>query len=409
MAHRVERREFLTQAAVATGAVLGGFQASAKGYRANETINIGCIGTGGRAQLLMSVLKKIPGAQIVAVCDVWDDNLARAREIAGHEAFATKHHEELLAREGIDAVLIGSPDHLHVPLSIDACHAGKDVYVEKPLTHSIAEGQRIIDVVLETKRVMQVGMQQRSMPHLIEAKQIIESGALGKIRKVHLTWNRNAGVVPKPTLQMDASTVDWKRFLGPAPDQPFNPVRFRNWRPFWDFGGGIFTDLMVHFVDVAHFFLGLDHPDRATSIGNMFTFFDYWEAPDTVQTLLQYTQPHELQIYFEGTFYNARNHAMMEYMGSEATLYCDRGQYRILPEAGSRVEAKELVLGHGGQGDDFYNQPDGELLHLGNWLECIRTRATPNAPVQAGVGAANAAHLANAALRKDAVVRWGEA
>lgn len=409
MARSIERREFLVHTAAATGALVGGFQATAKGYKANETIQVGCIGTGGRCQQLMGVLAKIPGVRIGAVCDVWDTNLARGKELAAPDAFATKAHEELLARADIDAVVIGAPDHLHVPLAVDACNAGKDVYVEKPLTHSIEEGTTIIDAQARTGRVVQVGMQQRSMTHLIAAKQIIESGQFGTIRKVHLTWNRNAGVVPRPTLQMDPSTVDWKRFLGPAPDQPFNPIRFRNWRPFWDFGGGIFTDLMVHFVDVAHWFLGLDHPEVATSIGNTFTFFDYWEAPDTVQTLLQYTKPKEVQIYFEGTFYNARNHAMMEYMGSEATLYCDRGQYRILPEPGSRVEPKELVLGHGGQGDDFYDQPEGELLHLGNWLECIRSRATPNAPVQAGVSAASAAHLANEALRKGAVVRWAKA
>src|SRR5262249_13002889 len=148
---------------------------------------------------------------------------------------------------------------------------------------------------------------------------------------------RNGDRVRKGALGIDPKQVDWKAFLGNAKDQPFDEYRFRSWRWFWDFGGGIFTDLMVHFIDVVHWYFDLDHPLQATSLGGYVTAKDVWETPDTVQTLLVY--PNDLQVYFEGTFCNARNGAMLEFMGSEATLYLDRGRYEVIPERGKKGEA----------------------------------------------------------------------
>lgn len=404
MPHNSTRRDFLRHTAVVAAA--GGYLATAKGYAQNETITLGAIGTGGRCRQLLEVVKQIPGVKLAAVCDVWDAHLEAGKALAEPGAFATKDYHELLAREDIDAVIIGSPDHWHVPMAIDACRAGKDVYVEKPLTHSPAEGAAIIAAQKETGRVVQVGMQQRSMTHLIEAKKLFEAGELGEVIKVHLTWNRNAERSPKRAYGIDPATVDWKRFLGNAPDQPFDEYRFRNWRWFWDFGGGIFTDLMVHYIDVAHWFLEAGDPATAASIGTYFDKEGEWETPDTVQTLLTYDTP-KVQVYFEGTFSNARNAAMMEYMGTKATLYADRGRYEFHPERNNTAPYKELVLGDGPRGSDFFNEPRGEFLHLSNWLECIRTRATPNAPVETGVRAAGAAHMANKALREQRVVLRG--
>jgi predicted dehydrogenase len=156
---------------------------------------------------------------------------------------------------------------------------------------------------------------------------------------------------------------------------------------------------------VVHWYLGLDHPAVAASIGDHFQAAGLWETPDTVQTLLKYPQQ-GLQAYFEGTFVSARNASMCEFMGSEATLYIDRGRYEIHPERRSKLKPSELVLGEGPRGADFYNQPDGELLHLANWIECIRSRQTPACPAEAGVSAASAAHLANLALRSGEVAHW---
>ena len=405
MAGKHNRRYFLAQAGLGVaGLALGGYQATARGYAANEAIQVGCIGTGGRCLQLMHWLQQLPGVKIVAVCDVWDTRLAQARDLAGPDAWATKDYTEILADDNIDAVIIGTPDHLHTPMTIAACEAGKDVYVEKPLTHHREEGQAVIDAQNTYQRIVQVGMQQRSMPHLIEAKAILDSGELGPIRKVHMTWNRNQERA-EGSENIDPATVDWARFLGHAPEQPFDPYRFRNWRWFWDFGGGIFTDLMVHQIDIAQWFLDQEHPAHAASIGSFFTNEGVWETPDTVQSLLHYKEP-ETQFYFQGTFYNARYRAMMEYMGSEGTLYCDRGRYEVYPEPGSTLERSEMILGSGPRGLDFYDQPEAERLHLSNWLECIRSREKPNAPAEAGVQASDAAHLANKALRENIVAHW---
>ena len=169
--------------------------------------------------------------------------------------------------------------------------------------------------------------------------------------------------------------------MGPTRKQPFDPYRFRHWTWFWDFGGGILTDLMVHYIDVANWFLGLDHPETASSIGDTF-LFDQWETPDTIQTLLHYPAQ-QVQIYFEGTFINARNAAMLEFMGTDATLYLDRGRYEIHPERASQIESKTEILGSKPRGYDF--DVDGRLVHLQNWIDCIRSRKEPSAPVEAGV------------------------
>src|SRR5262245_3939817 len=402
----VSRREMLESLGIAaTGIVTAGYTATAQGFAANETITVGCIGTGGRCRRLMQSLATIPGVRIAAVCDIWDYHLEEGRKLAQPNALATKDYRELLNRKDIDAVLIGTPDHWHVPITVDACAAGKDVYVEKPLTHDLSEGPRVIEAQNKYRRIVQVGTQQRSMPHLQKAYEIIKSGQLGEIHKVHLTWNRNANRAARPNLKIDPKTVDWKRFLGGAKDQPFDDYRFRQWRWFWDFGGGLFTDLMVHWIDVVHWYLDLDHPEVAASIGDQYHAAGLWETPDTVQTLLRYPQQ-GIQAYFEGTFVSARNAAMCEFMGSEATLYIDRGRYEVIPEQRSKLKPSELVLGQGPRGADFYANPDGELLHLANWIECIRTRNKPACPAEAGVSCASAAHLANRSLRAGEIAKW---
>lgn len=401
----ISRRELVSNLGAMAAAIAAGYAATAKGFTANETITVGCIGTGGRCRKLMQSLAMIQGVKIAAVCDIWDFHLDEGRKLAQAGAFATKDYRAVLDRKDIDAVLIGTPDHWHVPITVDACAAGKDVYVEKPLTHDLSEGARVIEAQNRNSRIVQVGTQQRSMPHLQKAFEIVKSGQLGEIHKVHLTWNRNAPRSARPNLNIDPKTVDWKRFLGNAKDQPFDEYRFRQWRWFWDFGGGIFTDLMVHWIDVVHWYLDLDHPATAASIGNHFQAKDLWETPDTVQTVMQYPKQ-ELQAYFEGTFVNARNGAMCEFMGSEATLYIDRGRYEVHPERRSKLKPGEMVLGSGPRGADFYDQPDGELLHLSNWIECVRSRKRPNCPVEAGVSSASAAHLANKALRSGATAKW---
>lgn len=411
------RRDFMGKMTAGTAiALAANYALSAPALDSNDTVHFGAIGIGGRAQQLLKSLAEVPGLKIVALCDVYDERFQQAKALAIPDAFTTKDYREILARQDIDAVVVGTPDHWHVPVTIDAVKAGKDVYVEKPLTHDLREGEAVIKAVKDSKRIVQVGMQQRSMPHLQEAFQIVRSGDLGKIHKVHLTWNRNLAE-PLRKREVDPKLVDWDRFLGSAPRQPLDATRMFNWRWFWDFGGGVLTDLMVHWIDVVHWFLDLDHPTTAVTIGDSYRWKDIGETPDTIQTILHYPE-HELQVYFEGTFSNARNGAMMEFMGEKATLYADRGRYEFHPEKSNKTTSppgqpatnegyREFVLGSGPRGADFYDKPRAEVLHLTNWVECIRSRKAPASPVEAGVSAASAAHLGNLAFKNGGRADWG--
>ena len=352
---------------------------------------------------LMPAAKKVAGVQLVGVCDVWDRALEDGRKLAHEGAFTTKDHHAVLDRKDVDAVIIATSDHWHVPLTIDACAAGKDVYVEKPLTHKPSEGKAVIAAQNDHKRIVQVGMQQRSMPQFQKANELLRSGHIGEVSRVLLSWNRNA-VIRKTPLGVDPKTLDWKRFLGNAPDQPFDEHRFRNWRWFWDFGGGILTDLMVHYIDIANWYLDLGRPAAAVVLGDYFQAEGYWETPETIQATLSYAEK-KLLIHFEGTFSNARYAARIELMGKKGTLYVDRGRYEVHPEGG-QIPASEFIPGKSPRGADFDDGVDGELLHMTNWIECVRSRQRPNAPAEAGVIAVTGAHLGNFAYRQSRRARW---
>ncbi|MBL8822758.1 MAG: Gfo/Idh/MocA family oxidoreductase [Planctomycetia bacterium] len=367
-----------------------------------DRIRIGLIGTGGRCRHLLQTLMKSQNAEVVAIADVWDGALAATQKQLGREVVADRDGRRILDRKDIQAVLIATPDHLHVPWTIAACQAGKDVYVEKPLTHNLEEGQSVIDAQNQHQRIVQVGMQQRSMPHLIEAyEQYVKAGKLGQIFKAHLSWNRWAAQRGRAKYDISPNQVDWKAFLGTAREQPFDAYRMREWRWFWDFGGGLFTDLMVHFLDVFHWMAGVSKPSRAWSMGSSQHSQGDWETPDTVQTLLEYPRANQtpIQVHYEGTFSNAHYRAMLTLMGTKGTLYLDRGRYEFQPEGGGPLESKVLATKPTYKGADFYDKPDGELVHLENWLACIQSRKAPTAPAETGVASAAAAHLANMALR----------
>lgn len=399
----ISRRSFLRTAAV-SGAAATFATSTATAQDANNRINIGLIGTGGRCRHLMQALAKVPNTRMMALCDVYQPNLDQASKLADPKATTYRDYRRLLDNKDVHAVLIASPDHWHVPMTVDAMAAGKDVYVEKPLTHSLAENKVILDALKKHRRIVQVGTQQRSMTHIIRARDLVTGGRLGTVHKVHLTWNRNSDRVRRGPQNVDPTLLDWKAFLGNAPKQEFDEYRFRHWRWFWDFGNGILTDLMVHWIDVAHWFLNLDHPEKAVTVGGNYTSRGIWQTPDTIQTSLIY--PGDIQVYFEGTFCNAHRGAMITFMGTEATLYVDRGRYELTPEPRSKGKPEEVILGKGPRGRDFYDQPDGELLHLTNWIDAIRNNRQPSAPIAAGVSAAAAAHLGNQAFRGNGAAVW---
>src|ERR1700734_6532 len=238
----LNRRSFL----IATGLTA---LASTRVLGANDTLRIGVIGAGGRMRCLLDAADKSAPHQIAAVSDVYAPHRDAVKERS--KGIATTHldYREVLEQD-VDAVIIASPDHWHVRMAVDALAAGKDVYLEKPVTHTLEEGATLTQAVRSNKRILQCGMQQRSWAHFRDAVDLIQGGSLGRVTQVRTYWWQNYGrrAPRKPT---DQQALDWKQWLGSAPDQPFTEEKFDNWRWFWNFGGGAMTDLFTHCIDVA--------------------------------------------------------------------------------------------------------------------------------------------------------------
>ena len=239
---KLTRREFVsktTRGAFALGAGLAVARPWARVLGANDRIRLGIIGPGSRGRALMRAAKVIPGVELAAVCDVYDENARRALEMTDGKAQTFTDYRELLDAKDIDGVIIGTPDHWHAPIIIDSVGAGKDIYCEKPMTHKLDEGPKIIEAVKGSDRIVQIGMQQRSWDLFIRGREIVKSGHLGEIAMVNTWWYQNAYA---GTRRMDLEApkpegLDWDRWLGPAPKYPYEVARFRQWRHFRAFGG----------------------------------------------------------------------------------------------------------------------------------------------------------------------------
>ena len=368
------RRQFV-QAALATAASYGRI------YGANERIRVGAIGTGGRGQYLLSQLKLAEQNDIVACCDVFEPRRIEAKTKYG-TADASLHvdYREILDRKDIDAVVIATPDHWHVPILTAAVRAGKDVYCEKPVTHTIEEGAPVIDAVKDTKRVVQIGLQQRSWEHFAEARKQIQEGLLGQVTLIRTYWFQNhipsMGRVP----QFDLTKLDWKRFLGSASERPFDPDQFGNWRWYWDFGGGAMTDLFVHWVDVAHWIMDDDNPKRATATG-LKAVLKQRQTPDTMSAALAYGN---VVVEFDSALLGYIEGGGLMIRGTKAAMRLWRGGFAVYNEIGRYSEKPDPS----NASLEVPSKQDGTLPHMKNFLDCVRSRHTPNASIEIGVSAA---------------------
>ena len=391
------RRRFLGTSLGATTALLAGWRpAPASAVGANDRIRVGIIGTGGRARGLMRQLRDLPGQEIVAVCDVYEPRVLEAAEIAGTGAARFAEYRRLLDDKDVHAVLIGAPDHWHKTMTLDALAAGKDVYVEKPVSHSIEEGAAMVAAVEASKQVVQTGTQQRSWEHWVLGKQIVDSGKLGQVTFVNSYWYQRLGTTPLPAIEV--ARLDWKRWLGPARDQPFDAERFVRWRHFKDFGGGVLTDLLTHWIDVVHWYMGVDTPLSAVATGRNY-LTKTWEWPDAVTATLEY--PKRFLVTHTGTYGSSIDDGGLEIRGDRATLKIDRQRLLVFnegaPRTGSYTPEPEIHV---------RSQGDGSVSHLRNWLDSIRSRKAPNAPMRTGHYAVRAAQIANAALARPSGVRF---
>jgi len=392
------RREFLKDSAIAgAGAVALGAFAPSRVLGANDRIRMGVVGSGHRARYVMELFKRVPNVEFVAVCDVYAPARAKALEIAGADAQSCTNYHEVLDRKDIDAVLIGSPDHWHKQMLIDAVNAGKDAYVEKPIMHSIEEGMEMVRVVDGSQRVVQTGTQQRSWAHWKQGKEIVASGRLGKVTMVHTWWYQKYERVEElPTV--DPADLDWKAFLGDAPDQPFSDEKFRWWRWYWDFGGGILTDLLTHWIDVIQWYMDQPAPKTATSVGDLYEM--NWQCPDTLTAVYEY--PGNFMVTFTGSINSSVDDGGVTFCGSDATLKVDRSHLALYPEGvmpapASLAPEPEIFM---------RSEHDGTLDNVINFVDCMRTRKSPNANIHVGFEAARTSWIGNAALKRGMKVAW---
>lgn len=360
---------------------------------ANDRIVLGIIGSGGMGRHHMNTLNSIGGIEWAAVCDVYEPNLNEGLKLAGSKAKAYLEHERLLENKDIDAVVIASPEHWHHRHLIDTVAAGKDAYSEKPMCWNIKQGQEMVEAVRKTDCIVQIGMQRRSTPIIRdEIKPIFDQGENGPLGKVHLVraeWYWNIGIDRSSTLP---GKLDWERFCGPAGKQEFAPIKFRHWRLFWPFSGGNETDQGTHLMDVVQWMMGVDQPKSAVQWGDVFEHKPT-ETPDTFCCTFEY--PNFVATWTLGYSTNTwRNGWSITFQGTKGALFLTEAGYRIFDQVNGWEKG--------------WPKPKVEVLpgsvtdtrpHLTNFLDCVRSRKQPNAPVEIGHKAVRPLHLANAALK----------
>ena len=389
------RREFLkTSSRIASSSAIAMTAASySRVLGANERSTLGLIGAGARGNHDMSLFQASGAVQVVAICDVFGDKITSTKQKAP-EARGYSDHRELLAQKDLDLVLIAVPDHWHTAIAVDALNAGKEVYVEKPLTRTIEEGPVIVKAARENNRICQVGMQQRSARHYLAAKEkYFDSNKIGSVTLARTWWYGNSWHLRKApaSLQTKPADLDWAHFLGPVKWRDYDPQQYFNWRAYLDYGGGQVTDLFTHWIDVVHMFMGQDIPTSATAAGGIYHYRDGRTAPDTINVLLQYSGRQEFTATFEATLVPGITGEAIEFCGTEGRLLIDRSRYEYYPNRAKRPT--DVVQAE--PGDDSLTQD-----HVNNFLECVKSRKLPNGDVLIGHRSAQASHLGNLAYEQ---------
>jgi predicted dehydrogenase len=384
MKNGLDRRTFL---------IAGGLTAlaSTRVLGANDTLRVGAIGTGGRMNDLLNAADKAGNYQLVAACDVYGPRRDAIKERSKGTTTTHNDYREVLEQK-LDAVIIASPDHWHVRMAVDAIAAGKDVFLEKPVTHTIEEGAVLTRAVRSSKQILQCGMQQRSWSHFRDAVDLIQGGSLGRVPQVRTYWWQNY-LAWRERKAVDVQALDWKQWLGGAPDQPFSEEKFYRWRWFWNFGGGAMTDLLTHWIDVVHWAMKSDQPTNAQILADK-SIFQQWECPDTLQAAFRYPG---FDVVYEGMMASSIDDGGLEFRGTEATLKLNRSGFGVYHEGVSGRENPVV------KADSFR---DGTIDHMQNFFDCARSRKEPNAPVETGVAAARAGHIANLALHRGGQIVW---
>lgn len=401
--------------ALSAGRVLG----------ANDRVRVGFIGLGNRGDQVLDAFLRHQDAEVVAVCDLYQPYLDFASRKIGTNPEQFKDYRRLLEQKSIQAVVIATPDHWHALQTIHACDAGKDVYVEKPLSLCVAEGRKMVDAARRNDRITQVGLQRRSSPFVREAAELVRGGGIGHVtvaRAFHIQneWPKGIGNPPNEDPPAD---FDWDAWLGPARKVPYNKNRaFYRFRWFYDYSGGQLTNFGVHYLDVIHWALGQSSPLGVTAMGGKFVVPDNREVPDTLEVL--WTYPGNTLVTFSQ--YNASSPAAtargaeIEFRGTKGTLYLYGNGYEVVPEQvtpnefavrtpidrkqerGWRLGAKPMIEPRKLTGA----KADTTADHARNFLDGVKSRQTCHCDIETGHRDTTAALIGNVALKTKAYLEW---
>lgn len=418
----IDRRDFAKTLAVAGS--LAALPASARPLGANDRVRLGFVGVGNRGDQLLDAFLTHADCEAVAFCDVYEPYLEPANKKAGGKAKLFHDYRKLLADPAIDAVVIATPDHWHALQFVDACKAEKDVYVEKPLSLTIGEGQRMVKVAQETKRITQVGLHRRSSKFIIEAMQLIREGAIGKVTVAKAFHFRNEGPmgIGKPADCDPPKGLDWDTWLGPAPKVAYNPNRcLYKFRWFYDYSGGQLTNFGTHYLDVVQWALGQDAPKSVCAMGGKYVVEDNREIPDTMAVVWEYDG---CLATFEQYNVNASPGNLrgteMEFRGTKGTmvLHESRG-YEIIPENNRVQELAALSPlrrkedGEQGRAVKPARTPLGPVkgnsdtaAHARDFLDCLKSRKPTHCPVDVGHRSTSTTLLAKIALMRKKMLTW---
>ncbi|MEN6536937.1 MAG: Gfo/Idh/MocA family oxidoreductase [Bryobacteraceae bacterium] len=418
MSEELSRRGFMKRSA---GAALAVGPAVLPVLGANNKLNVGWIGTGSRGNYVMNMMYESVKdlVHVTAVCDTYQGHLNRARDrVQTVEGVAPKtyvDYKELLQQPGIDIVFVTTPEHLHHDMAIAALNAGKHIYLEKPLAHTIEEGWDIIKVAEKTGKVVQVGTQNRSNSLYIKAKELVAQGMIGDIHYVRAYWYRNSKsdnpawryVIPEDANEQN---TDWKRFLGTAKKRPFDKRRYYQWRLYWDYSGGISTDLLVHQTDITNFVCGKTVPSTCMASGGVYRWTDAnddREVPDTLSAVYEYSD--KFHVNYSCYFGNDHFGYGEEFLGNEGTIQVlNRQILNFYPETfkgrppANVAARKEIHL------EIPNNDNSAVQSHVKNFVMGVLGKEKVIAPPTIGQQAAISGHIATLSYRNGKKVRWDD-
>jgi predicted dehydrogenase len=371
----------------------------------SETVGLGVIGTGSRGNFVMAAFGRNPAVQVIAVCDVYEPNLERGISTATasgrQRPRVYRHYPDLLNDKDVDAVLIATPEHWHHRMTLDSLAAGKDIYVEKPLCHTPEQGVELVAAEQSSNQVIQCGMQRRSYDLFLNAKDIMDGGGtLGKVRMIRSWWLNNYLRAERAT-KLDGK-LDWDAWQGPAPRRPFDPDRFRNWRYYSDYAGGIVADQGAHVFDGIHMLMGSSAPISVTASAGRPHRPDF-DTPESVNVAARYSEDYiaVFTINYAAMKYPLRQDQMNHFDGDNARLDVGREDLSVYPQGSEEKPSSTYKSAKG-----FSYATD---LHVANFIDCVRSRKKTTAPIALGFQATLAVQMANLSLRHRREIRWNPA